>query len=312
MHDRGDHLIGRGCTSGGSGGSRRSSSSSSSSSSGADATEDRVALSREDEAYRPQQPMDLLSGDSSSNRSRDSSARCTVVEERPPARGPGERRRSIRSVAAMVEDINVDEKNDVEKASERDGNNSAHGEDEEEEEDPTSPRRCSNSSCSTRPSAPLRASPTAVSWDRHDTRIAAAPGKTVGVGSNTIGSDRPRSAPATGTAGKNVSSTDTTEGLHENNAINEAKGGYGDIEESDAGAKEAGPPEVPPGGLLLEDIELVNLHNLSLHKLEGMERLVFLRVADLSGNELHDTTPLRTCACLEVSCGVAILTPFLH
>ncbi|CAM9265882.1 unnamed protein product, partial [Hapterophycus canaliculatus] len=55
----------------------------------------------------------------------------------------------------------------------------------------------------------------------------------------------------------------------------------------------------PPVGLLLKDIELVNLHNLSLHKLEGMDRLVFLRVADLSGNELHDTTPLRSCACLE-------------
>ena len=53
-------------------------------------------------------------------------------------------------------------------------------------------------------------------------------------------------------------------------------------------------------GPLLEDIELVNLHNLSLHKLEGMERLVFVRVADLSGNELHDTAPLRSCACLEV------------
>lgn len=53
-------------------------------------------------------------------------------------------------------------------------------------------------------------------------------------------------------------------------------------------------------GPLLEDIELVNLHNLSLHKLEGMERLVYVRVADLSGNELHDTAPLRSCACLEV------------
>ncbi|CAM9899824.1 unnamed protein product, partial [Laminaria digitata] len=52
-------------------------------------------------------------------------------------------------------------------------------------------------------------------------------------------------------------------------------------------------------GLLLEDIELVNLHNLSLHKLEGMEKLVRLRVADLSGNELHDTAPLKSCACLE-------------
>lgn len=55
-------------------------------------------------------------------------------------------------------------------------------------------------------------------------------------------------------------------------------------------------------GLLLEDIELVNLHNLSLHRLEGMERLVFVRVADLSGNELHDTAPLRSCVCLEVCC----------
>ena len=53
-------------------------------------------------------------------------------------------------------------------------------------------------------------------------------------------------------------------------------------------------------GLLLEDIELVNLHNLSLHKLEGMEKLVRLRVADLSGNELHDTAPLKSCTCLEV------------
>ena len=57
-------------------------------------------------------------------------------------------------------------------------------------------------------------------------------------------------------------------------------------------------------GLLLEDIELVNLHNLSLHKLEGMEKLIRLRVADLSGNELHDTAPLRSCACLEVRFGL--------
>lgn len=56
----------------------------------------------------------------------------------------------------------------------------------------------------------------------------------------------------------------------------------------------------PAAGLVLADIELVNLHNLSLHKLEGMERLTRLRVADLSGNELHDTTPLRCCECLEV------------
>lgn len=53
-------------------------------------------------------------------------------------------------------------------------------------------------------------------------------------------------------------------------------------------------------GFALEDIELVNLHNLSLHKLEGMEHLTHLRVADLSGNELHDTAPLRYCECLEV------------
>lgn len=53
-------------------------------------------------------------------------------------------------------------------------------------------------------------------------------------------------------------------------------------------------------GLVLEDIELVGLQNLSLRKLEGMERLTRLKVADLSGNELHDTAPLRLCVCLEV------------
>lgn len=54
-------------------------------------------------------------------------------------------------------------------------------------------------------------------------------------------------------------------------------------------------------GLVLEDIELVSLNNLYLHKLDGMERLTRLRVADLSGNELHDTVPLQWCRCLEVN-----------
>lgn len=57
-------------------------------------------------------------------------------------------------------------------------------------------------------------------------------------------------------------------------------------------------------GLCLEDIELVSLNNLSLHKLEGIERLARLRVADLSGNELHDVMPLRCCRCLEVSTSI--------
>lgn len=69
---------------------------------------------------------------------------------------------------------------------------------------------------------------------------------------------------------------------------------------------------------LVEDIEFLNLHSLSLQKLDGIERLLRLKVADLSGNELHDTAPLQLCSCLEVrlfcsclgshSCRVPLIT----
>lgn len=112
---------------------------------------------------------------------------------------------------------------------------------------------------------------------------AAATGASRGgrTSSNATSSDgRPNSAPATET------------GAVAPIGALEQGGGDGVVSDDDCTPK--------GGGLALESIELVNLHNLSLHKLEGMERLTRLRVADLSGNELHDTAPLRSCACLEV------------
>lgn len=119
--------------------------------------------------------------------------------------------------------------------------------------------------------------------------------------------ERPRTAPAIGN-GTEIDSVDITN----NNvgpAVNRATNGFhrstGD-EDIDIGdsllSSSPGFSASPAPSLMLADIELVNLHNLSLRKLEGMDRLTRLRVADLSGNELHDITPLRSCECLEV-CG---------
>ncbi|CAM9822517.1 unnamed protein product [Scytosiphon promiscuus] len=254
-----------------------------------------VALSRQDEAYRSRQPMDLDSSDTSRNRTRDSS-NSTTVEERPPARGRGDRRRSASGVGTVTEDRNVIGSNDAENASGR--YDSASGElEEEEDEKPGNTKRCSSAISSPRPSTPSM-TPSTSSWDKDDTRIATAAGNIASSGGDPSGSGRPRSAPAAGNTGRNLSSIDNNE-LGENGALDEVKSGRGDIDANDVGAKDSGPSQASPVKLLLEDIELVNLHNLSLHKLEGMERLVFLRVADLSGNELHDTTPLGLCACLE-------------
>lgn len=105
-------------------------------------------------------------------------------------------------------------------------------------------------------------------------------------------SNRPSSAPYTESPGVSIGSLSHSR---------EATAGVGN-------GSEGGGAILRPPGLVLEYIELVNLHNLSLHKLEGMERLVCLRVANLSGNELHDTWPLRSCACLEVRLFPAVNT----
>lgn len=61
-------------------------------------------------------------------------------------------------------------------------------------------------------------------------------------------------------------------------------------------------------GLLLEDIELISLRDLSLHEVEGLGQLNRLRIADLSGNELHDITPLGSCPCLEVNTSSEVMS----
>lgn len=123
---------------------------------------------------------------------------------------------------------------------------------------------------------------------------------------------RPSSAPAPAPALENVGvkrdvSTLSVSGTESDGGDGNG-GGAGGCNASSASSSSP----LPSSGLVLEDIELVNLHNLSLHKLEGIERLVRLRVADLSGNELHDTAPLRWCSCLEVRFTQEIISKFLH
>lgn len=124
--------------------------------------------------------------------------------------------------------------------------------------------------------------------------------------------ERPRSAPRMENSGQVVNTVEvqrygsgyggTSEEGREGHRVGDqhARSETGNNPDDPSSNKDRVVVPLTSSGLVLEDIELVNLHNLSLHKLEGMERLTRLRVADLSENELRDIIPLRWCGCLEV------------
>lgn len=206
-----------------------------------------------------------------------------VVEQGPPARGAGEGRE--RSSSGAV-DVGQNRTSNNEEGSEEQDEHAPAAEeemdDDNEEEGDTDQGENSGHG------GPLTTLET-TSSDRGTTSVTA----TAPADSST--SSRPRSAPATESTDETPSSpvVHTRARSDASSATNVPDSGEDDVSKRLCSSH-------PPAGPLLEDIELVNLHNLSLHKLEGMERLVFVRVADLSGNELHDTLPLRSCVCLEV------------
>lgn len=234
------------------------------------------------------------------------------VEDRPPGRGAaGGRRRSRSEASAAIENskdeegweqrVSTSAKKEEEGEEEEDEEEEDQGEeeedDEEDDDDGWDAEACIRDR--RRGSRPLNPSTVLkrASRDRSAPSIIAVdPDSTSNSGSDRdSGAGRPRSAPAAGSVGElRSSNTFVTRG----GVTNDGETASGD--DKDAAVTNLSSPSHPSTGLLLEDIELVNLHNLSLHKLEGMERLVFVRVVDLSGNELHDTAPLRSCACLEV------------
>ena len=240
--------------------------------------------SREDETYpRHLQGNPRNSSRSSSSSSSDGKTAVEIVEGEE-----GRRRRSssdpcvaaddrLRKICSTGEAWEEQDENTPTEEEEREGEEEAGGEDGggNAKRDADIGRR--------KPLTALRERDTrAVANANADDSIASGDG---GIGNG----NRPMSAPAAESAGGVPSSAV---------ARPQARPG-GDSDEGDSTSMEryCSPATA---GLLLEDIELVNLHNLSLQKLEGMERLVFVRVADLSGNELHDTAPLRSCVCLEV------------
>lgn len=210
-----------------------------------------------------------------------------VVDERHPARGAGERRR--RTSSGAVDNADTGTSNNEEGSEEQDENAPAAEEilyDDSEEGG-------TNQGINTGRGEPF----TTLEAGSRDRGAASSTATVPGVAGSSRTSARPGSAPASETADGTPSSPAAvvyTRTRSDASATNVPDG------DEDEASKQLSSSSHPLAGPLLEDIELVNLHNLSLHKLEGMERLVFVRVADLSGNELHDTAPLRSCACLEV------------
>ncbi|CAN0113390.1 unnamed protein product [Ectocarpus sp. 6 AP-2014] len=272
------------------------------------------ASSREDEGYQgPQMTRGRDSSSSSISSGSDHSQKVAAeVEDRPPGRGAGGRRRRSRSEAsAAIENKDEEgweqrlsasakeeeeEDEEEEEGGEEEEEEGEDAEDEEEEgEDGWDAEACIRYRRSSGPLTPSTVLKTASRDKSASSIVAADPDSPSNSGSDRdSGTGRPRSTPAAGSVGELLSSNTF---VARGGVTNDGETARGD--DKYAAVTDQSCPSHPSTGLLLEDIELVNLHNLSLHKLEGMERLVFVRVVDLSGNELHDTAPLRSCACLE-------------
>lgn len=108
--------------------------------------------------------------------------------------------------------------------------------------------------------------------------------------------DSPSTAPAIGNCGSAPISAEALENRGVSSVGSPSSGSGDGIGTTNGGVSESR----SIAWFLVEDIEVLNLHSLSLQKLDGIERLLRLKVADLSGNELHDTAPLQPCSCLEV------------
>lgn len=260
----------------GSGGSSNSNTSDRKKGSAPHTTDDHAASSsREDEDYRRH-----CRGDPSSSSSRSGDI-AAVVDERPAARGAGVRRRRNSSSGADMSDSRT---SNSEEDSEEQDENTPTAEDNIDDEEKGDTSR-GGKTWRREPLTTLEAG----SREGGTTSVTAT-APTVDSSPNT----RPRSAPTT----ESIDGIPPNPDAHTRTGSDASAANVPDSDEDDASRHLSSSHS--PAGPLLEDIELVNLHNLSLHKLEGMERLVFVRVADLSGNELHDTAPLRSCACLEV------------
>lgn len=103
-------------------------------------------------------------------------------------------------------------------------------------------------------------------------------------------------APAMGSCGSAPISAETLRNRGEDSVGSSSSGSGDGIGSTSGGDSE----HQSTTRFLVEDIKFLNLHSLSLQKLYGIERLLRLKVADLSGNELHDTAPLQSCSYLEV------------